>query len=93
MTEKRKRRVYEPPIVRNLSVFSAKGGSPQGNCSAGPFPWYDCRLGTTHALTDCLAGDLGDSSFCDVGFYDTRPACQSPGLSAATICDSGGAQQ
>ena len=92
MSEEIKRPVFEPPLVRDLSAFSASGGKPQGQCVAGPLPFFNCVTGTAHPASDCTAGVGGDSSACNPGGFHETPACNFGG-NAATICISGSAQQ
>ena len=92
MTEKDKRRTYEPPRARDLSAFSVSGDvGPLGECIAGPTPYYNCVNGPSFA-GPCNIGNNPDTSECATGSFHEYPACKAGGY-AVTVCLSGSGQQ
>jgi hypothetical protein len=89
MAEKDMRRLYEPPLARDLSGFgvSGEGPGPLGACKPGTSPFYNCLVGPDF-LGQCIPGTTPDTSACTPGGYHTYPACR-PGANAATVCLSG----
>lgn len=91
MEKKIEKRLYEPPQAMDLSDIGVNGDSTDGNCSAGPFPYYDCVNGPLYSL-ECTPGSTVDTSVCQpMGLYHTAPGCK-PGQVAATLCFSGSGQ-
>jgi hypothetical protein len=84
------KKIYEPPISRELSSFTASGAGPSGMCIAGPRPYYNCAVGTNF-VGSCSGGSLPDTSNCADGALHTFSACNFGG-SASTTCISGQAQ-
>ncbi|NIN95353.1 MAG: hypothetical protein GTO49_10320 [Anaerolineae bacterium] len=83
MTEKSMRRLYEPPLARDLSAFGVSGQiEPRGVCVPGAKPYEQCLFGPDPE---------GQNPPCEPGMFADDPAC-SPGSNAATICKSGSAQ-
>lgn len=92
MTDKKGRALYQPPCSINLSEWSVQGQvSPEGNCSNGPNPYYNCVDGPQF-IGACSSGTTPDTSDCVAGLYHTAPTCASGGT-AATICYTGSGQQ
>ena len=84
------KRVYEPPIARDLSLMRARGGTvtplgggivPLGICTAGAgiSNNYTCTRGT---------GPTSDPSSCKVGTNPTLGGC-GKGNYAESFCQSG----
>lgn len=86
--------IYESPQSIDLSNRSVKGQTaPQGECTGGSYPYYNCNQGPTFTPT-CVPGGIVDTSkpTCSIGGYVTAPTCNQGGV-AATICFSGAHQQ
>jgi len=94
MKEKSKKFLYEPPFSKDLSNLSVNGqNNPQGECTGGQYPYYNCVDGPSYAAT-CGGGSNVDTAKteCSSGVYVTAPTCKTGGV-AATICYSGANQQ
>ncbi len=82
MAKKNNQRLYEPPIIRDLSVSSVKGGNihPLGQCMDGNAPYEACETGLS---------PQGENPPCNPGTFADYPKCN-VGSVAAVICDTGG---
>ena len=92
MKNKCERRVYEPPRVKDLSVFGVNGG-PLGTCNpSGTTPYEACMAGPSPNTT-CGTGNVpGLTPDCNPGNFPGGPTCNPTGSIAFSWCRTGNIQ-